>query len=208
MSYKHNSGLVKKTKYRIFVSHAEKDGEIVREFVELLYHIGLSEENIICSSISEIGIPIRVDIYEYLRNLIDSDDIITIFMLSKNYYASVACLNEMGAVWMKQTDYYTVLLPGFTFEQIKGAINPNKKGIQLDEVNLRDNLTSFKNSITELFQLPRIAEQRWEKYRDIFIEFVNRTKKSEEIHINMEVNQIFCLNCSGYNIGYGVCFSQ
>lgn len=183
----------KKTNYYLFISHSEKDSKIVKEFVELLYHIGLNEENIFCSSISEIGVPTTVDIYEYLRNLLDSDHVITVFMLSDNYYSSAACLNEMGAVWLKQTDYYTILLPGFTFEQIKGAINPNKKGIKLDGTNLRDDLTLFKNSITELFQLPIISEQRWEKYRNTFIDFIN-TKAWEEICFNMEVNRACCIN--------------
>ena len=80
-----------------------------------------------CSSISEIGVPIKEDIYDYLRTLLDSEPIIPIFMLSENYYESAACLNEMGAVWITQKDYFTFLLPGFEFKQIKGAINPNKK---------------------------------------------------------------------------------
>lgn len=35
---------------------------------------------------SEIGVPVKEDIYEYLRNLLDSEQVIPIFMLSDNYY--------------------------------------------------------------------------------------------------------------------------
>ena len=84
-----------------------------------------------CSSISEIGVPIKEDIYAYLRDLLDSEEVIPIFMLSDNYYSSAACLNEMGAVWMKQKDYFTFLLPDFEFSKIKGAINPGKRGVSL-----------------------------------------------------------------------------
>ena len=80
----------------LFISHAEKDSKVVEKFVDLLYDMGVPEKSMFCSSISEIGVPIREDIYEYLRNLLDSVHVIPIFMLSDNYYASAACLNEMG----------------------------------------------------------------------------------------------------------------
>lgn len=101
----------------LFISHAEKDSELVEKFVDLLYDMGVSEKSMFCSSISEIGVPIKEDIYDYLRNLLDSEQVIPVFMLSDNYYASAACLNEMGAVWMKQKDYFTFLLPGFEFSK-------------------------------------------------------------------------------------------
>lgn len=80
----------------LFISHAEKDSILIEKFVDLLYDMGIPEESMFCSSISEIGVPIKEDIYEYLRNLLDSEQVIPIFMLSDNYYASAACLNEMG----------------------------------------------------------------------------------------------------------------
>ena len=133
-------------KIRIFISHAEKDDIIVEKFVDLLLDMGVPQDKIFCSSISEIGVPIKEDIYEYLGNLLDSEQIIPIFMLSDNYYASVACLNEMGAVWVKKMDYYTFLLPEFKFTQIKGAINPSKRGILL-EYNTERELQNLKQDL-------------------------------------------------------------
>ena len=103
----------------------------------------------------------KQDIYDYLRKTLDLDDVITVFMLSDNYYKSAACLNEMGAVWLKQSSYYTFLLPEFEYKDIKGAINANVKGIKLDITNKRLNgdLTNFKKRIenvlmgVELFML-------------------------------------------------------
>lgn len=51
----------------LFISHAEKDEQVVRLFVDLLYDIGVPEDTMLCSSISEVGIPIKVDIYDYLK---------------------------------------------------------------------------------------------------------------------------------------------
>ena len=52
---------------KLFISHSEKDREIISAFVDLLYDIGLKEENMFCSSRTDIGVPIKEDIYEYLR---------------------------------------------------------------------------------------------------------------------------------------------
>ena len=190
------STLAQKKKHRLFISHAEKDATIVKALVELLYRIGLNEDDIFCSSISEIGVPIRYDIYEYLRNLLDSEDVVPVFMLSKNYYNSAACLNEMGAVWIKQADYYTLLLPGFSFGQIRGAVNPSKKGIKLDGENLIGDLTGLKDSIVELFHLPGISELRWANYCNEFIEFIqskNKIAKSNDHGFDIKASQAFAI---------------
>lgn len=180
---------------RLFISHAEKDFCVTQAFVELLYRIGLSENNIFCSSISELGVPIKEDIYTYLRNLLDSDDVIPIFMLSENYYTSAACLNEMGAVWLRQKDYYIFLLPGFTFKEIKGAINPSKRGIKLDNARraLRGDLNLFKDELCQAFELTPIAEQRWEDYRDSFIDSIQNSNDIDEITFDIAESDTFCI---------------
>ena len=187
----------------LFISHAEKDKEIVSHFVELLYQLGFNKKNMFCSSISHLGVPIREDIYDYLRNLLDSEAVIPIFMLSDAYYRSPACLNEMGAVWVKQKDYFTFLMPGFEFKKIKGAISINKRAIQLggDIKQLKGDLTSFKNDICNIFGLS-IDEVRWEDCRDSFMiklqTSVAATRKSIIAIRNVEG---FCIG----QVNYGAC---
>lgn len=185
----------------IFISHSEKDSKIVSDFVDLLYAIGLKEEDMFCSLLSEIGIPIREDIYDYLRNLLDTDNVIPIFMLSDNYYSSPACLNEMGAVWIKRNEnYFTFLLPGFEFKQIKGAINPNRKSIKLDSdiTNLKGELSNFKKEICALFHTS-ISDNRWERQRDYFIEKINTT--SANAVINLSEHRGYCIG----EVNHGGC---
>lgn len=183
----------------LFISHAEKDEQVVRLFVDLLHDIGVPEDTMLCSSISEVGIPIKVDIYDYLRDVINKDNIIPIFMLSENYYKSAACLNEMGAVWVGQKDYYIFLIPPFNFSDIKGAINPNKKGIRLDYsnqmelYNLRDGLNQFKSQMEYIFNLKTL--KNWERRRDEFI------KNIHSGYVN-KGNRIIPLDkCEGFCIG-------
>lgn len=183
----------------LFISHAEKDTEMVEKFVDLLYDIGVPEESIFCSSISEIGVPITEDIYEYLRNLLDSEQVIPVLMLSDNYYASAACLSEMGAIWVKQNNYFTFLLPDFEFSKIKGAINPSKRGILLgykserELQNLKADLNQFRDEIIKFFNIEE--KKVWERRRDEFIARIQKVK------MDMGVTDISLEECEGYCIG-------
>ena len=170
----------------LFISHSEKDKEFVRLFVDLLYQIGLNEKNIFCSSLHEVGVPLCEDIYEYLRNMLDSDTLIALFMLSDNYYDSVACLNEMGAIWVRQTEYFTFSLPYFNLEIIRGAINPrlNALDFNLDQERLKARLTEFKNRICSMFELESISENRWERLRDNFLDDINNLPNGICIDLN------------------------
>lgn len=182
----------------LFISHAEKDNNLVEKFVDLLYDIGVPEESMFCSSISEIGVPIKEDIYEYLRNLLDSEQVIPVFMLSNNYYTSAACLNEMGAVWMKQKDYFTFLLPDFKFSQIRGAINPSKKGISLwysserELNNLKEDLNQFREQVCNLLCIEK--HRNWERKRDNYIAQIQKLKaEMSVIDINVERYEGLCV---------------
>ena len=83
-------------KYKMFISHSSKDSNAVNEFIGFLLKIGMSEKNIVCTSVAGTHISIRQDIYQYLNNLLSNEKVYAIFFLSDNYYTSPVCLNEMG----------------------------------------------------------------------------------------------------------------
>lgn len=101
-------------------------------------------------------------------------------MLSKNYYKSVACLNEMGATWILQKKYTSILLPGFVFEQIKGAVNAGKVGIKLDgmENDIKYRLKQLRDNLQLEFELEDISDRQWYRYVDTFIEKIKDIKGS------------------------------
>ncbi len=169
-------------KNKVFISHATKDSEYVSAFVNLLEDIGLSEDEIVCSSISGYGIPLGEDIYDWLSSQFQEFNLHVIFMLSENYYKSVACLNEMGAAWVLKQKYDSILLPNFDFPQIKGAINPNKIGIKLDseENELNHRLNELKDNIIEEFNLKTISATKWERHRNEFSNNIKKIVQSKE----------------------------
>ena len=164
-------------KTKIFISHSSNDEKLISKFVDLLVDMGLTKEDLFCSSVPDYGIPLNEDIYDYLASLFRNYDIYVIFMLSKNYYNSTACLNEMGAAWVLKSDYTSVLLPGFSYQEIKGAVNPNKIGFKLDD---EDEL--LKRRLGELIRIlaertgKSIPEMRWERKRNNFVEAIKLTK--------------------------------
>lgn len=71
-------------------------------------------------------------------------------MLSKNYHDSYMCLNEMGAAWVKKAKYQSILLPGFNFPDIQGAIDPRDICFKLDDPENRNYaLNDLKDRVIE-----------------------------------------------------------
>lgn len=167
-------------KKKVFISHASKDILAVKHIVELLELIGFDKSNVFCSSIEPYGIPTGMDIYEYLQKQFRDFELHVILVLSNNYYNSIACLNEMGAAWVLSCSQTVMLLPGFSFSDIDGAINPRKIAIQFrpgmndtDLYNMKSRIDGF---IEEMAQLssnkpnkPHIREEK----RDGFINAMN-----------------------------------
>ena len=171
----------KMAKPKIFISHSSSDSHYVEPLVELLADIGLTNDTLFCSSVPDYAIPLNQDIYEYLASLFCNHALYVIFILSDNYYGSPASLNEMGAAWVLKNEYTSILLPGFEYREIKGAVNPNKIGMKLndDEALLKKRLGELKNIISEKFNIS-IPEMRWENKRNNFIENIKELYQREE----------------------------
>lgn len=157
-------------KSKIFISHSSNDLKYVEPLVELLADIGMTNDNLFCSSVPDYSIPLNQDIYDYLATLFREYKLYVIFALSDNYYQSPACMNEMGAAWVLKNEYTSILLPSFEYKEIKGAVNPNKIGMKLDDDDelLKKRLGELKNIISENFGIS-VPEMRWEKKRNDFI---------------------------------------
>lgn len=169
----------KKIESRLFISHSSKDLGYVEAFVEFLNDIGMDKENMFCSSVEGYDIQWGENIYDYLSNEFNDKkkNLVVLFMLSKNYYESPACLNEMGAAWVLKKDYRSILLPGFEFKDMTGAINPYNIAIKLEDDKLRNKLNDIKIQFQNFFGLKKIDEHDWDRIRDKFIKKINNNQK-------------------------------
>lgn len=156
---------------KIFISHSSQDLMFVQPLVELLEALGLTDDNMFCSSVSGYNVPLDKNIYDYLKEQFQNFNLRVVFMLSDNYYRSVASMNEMGAAWVLQSRYTSVLLPQFRFKDIKGAIDPLRISIKLDsgDNELKARLNELKDTLVNEFELRPLSQNIWERYRDKFI---------------------------------------
>lgn len=186
---------------KIFISHSSLDKDYVSDIVELLEDLGIRGNQLFCSSIPGYGIPLDEDIYDYLKQQFQEYDLHIIFVLSDNYYKSPACLNEMGATWVLQKRYTTILLPGFDFKEVKGAIDPTKIAIKLDgdSLDVKEKLGQLKDSIVQEFSLTSISDIRWEKKRDKFISKINNNECINH-NISDEAIELLSTACANNDI--------
>lgn len=178
---------------KLFLSHSSKDLWAVSSFVYFMYKIGLSEKDILCSSVPETKISIGNDIYDYLNNYLSSEELYVIFFLSDNYYSSPVCLNEMGAVWLKRSDSLNLLLNGLDFSDVKGVVGNTKIGIKLGNC---DSMT--KASFNELLEILKNkfnicpSPTNWEIARDNFLKSVTESHRQ----IDMSFSRSYCIGDS------------
>ncbi len=166
---KENQLQIKKAN-KVFISHSQKDIKIVKKFVDLLNRIGLDRNTLFCSSVPGFNIKQGSgDIFDYLRSEFNNNNLFVVFMLSKNYYESVACLNEMGATWVLQKQYQTILLPEFDFKDIVGAINLRDISFKLDDkFNRISAMGEFKDNIINFLQFDTVDSTVWDYRRERF----------------------------------------
>lgn len=160
----------------LFISHSHEDSGFVDALVELLRTLGFNKTSMFCSSVEGYGVTEGNDIYDTLKNLFRQYDIYVVFVLSEHYYASAACLNEMGAAWVLQSNYSTILTKGFRPRDIHGAINPNKKAIVIDDArHVRSALNDFRERVMGVFELEDKDDIIvWEDNRNRFLEKVGK----------------------------------
>lgn len=170
--------------YKVFISHSGEDKDFVYELVRLLEFLGIdSSQKLLCSSIEGYMIPTSEDFAEYILKQFYDYNLFVIIVHSKDYYSSPYCLNEMGAAWVLKTDYYSFLIKGFDFNDMKGVINQRTISVRVDESEAKARLNELKDKLLPLFKPQGVNDSRWEKIRDEFLEKVNSNLISNKHNI-------------------------
>ena len=153
---------------RIFISHSSKDKDIMEKFTDdiLQLGIGLSPEDIFCTSIEEMGIKNGDDIRRHIRVNVQSADF-SFLMISKNYKQSEICLNEMGAVWATDNRVRFYILPDVDFKEIGWLCDAYKADKLANSVVL----DTLEQELTDFYGLPRKGTI-WSRHRQNFIDYL------------------------------------
>ena len=145
-----NTKASKSTIMKIFISHSSKNANYGNALVELLTGIGIKSEQIIFTSNTAYGIPIGQNIFNWLKDRINENPHV-IYLLSQEYYSSIACSNEMGAAWVVENQHTMIFTPNFeldSYEFQNGALDPREIGFYIDN---EERLTAFIESLKAPF---------------------------------------------------------
>lgn len=156
---------------KIFLSHRSSDKKFGDALEKFIIGLGVKNNQLIYTSHPLHKIPMDVNIYDYLRQNIHQK-LFVIILWSNEYLESPACLNEMGAAWVTQSDYTSFYTPDFEFGNPKYhdcAVDTRKMGAVLKpDSHCKASMIEFKNKILDMFKLS-IDEQSWTYLLEEFI---------------------------------------
>lgn len=163
----------------IFISHKSDDKKYGHALRNFLIGLGIKNEQLIYTSHELHKIPFGKNIYEYLRTNIHSN-VFMIILWSDKYLESPACLNEMGAAWVVQSDYTNIYTPTFHFGNPKYrecAVDTNKMGAVLNgDGHCKTSMIELKDKVQALFGLDN--DEKTTSY--LLDQFMNEIRNNEE----------------------------
>ena len=174
--------------HKIFISHASKDLEIVNYFVDQVLRLGLgiSNEQIFCTSLEGMGIRTGKEFREEIKNKITDSELVLI-MLSKNYKESEICLNEMGAAWVLGKTIIPILLPSISLKEV-GILQITNT---IAQINTGPGIDNINHAIRETLNFKTNADIRiWNKHRTVFLKLFDVEKNEEKENSNNEIQLI------------------
>lgn len=160
---------LKVSRKRIFISHSSKDKQYITKFVNqiLCLGIGVSPDDVFCTSIEDLGIKNGEDIRNHIHDNIRSAEY-SFLMISDNYKASEICINEMGAVWAYDAKVRQYMLPCAKVEKL-GWLCDSRKAQNLSDAVALDQL--YKEMRLHFGIVPDNFEH-WSRIREEFVKSV------------------------------------
>lgn len=156
---------------KIFISHRSTDKKYGDALEKLIIGLGVKNNELIYTSHPLHKIPLDENIYDYLKQNINQK-IFVIILWSNEYLESPACLNEMGAAWVTQSDYTNIYTPDFAFGNPRYhecAVDTRKMGAVLNaDANCKASMLEFRDKVLEIFDL-KVDEQTWTYLLEQFI---------------------------------------
>jgi hypothetical protein len=153
---------------KIFISHSSKDATVVEEIVDLLEIIGVTHEQIFCSSLEGYSIGLGQDFLQRIKDELNGN-VLVLFVITPNFYSSPVSLCEMGAAWVKTTKHIPIVVPPLSYEDVKGVI-PLTQGFKINEP-LKWN--TLKEQLEEWFGIKHSTSSSvWERKRDKAIQAI------------------------------------
>lgn len=177
-----------KTK-KIFVSHCSKDKYIVNKFVDLIKSIGVKNDQIYYSSYEETGAEYLEDCFDRIEQEFIENELLVIFMISRDFYKSEVCMAETGATWVLcKKNYIPVILPPYEYNNIGGVVRSTQNSLLLDSPEISVKLEKLKEKIEEFLEIEdKVSSTEWTRKKEEFIEYIEeQVKKIEDLQYEIK----------------------
>ena len=187
-------------KTKIFISHSSKDKDLVSEFCDRILRlgIGLSTDDIFCTSIEDMNIKNGDDIRKHIKENILSADF-SFLLISDNYKKSEICLNEMGAVWATDNNVRYYLLPNTGIDKLGWLCDANQAEQLIDHIVL----DKLYNELASYYDL-NVKLETWSRQRMTFVDNVTKSHRDipQKIDLRPEssIDRIYALIKSTPNL--------
>lgn len=158
----------------IFVSHAVKDKDLVKEIVSLIEDgMGVPEDEIFCSSLDGYGIPTGENFVTHIKSQLIKPKIV-VLVLTPAYFESKFCISELGAAWIMSHTRFPILVPPLQYSDVKDVI----LGVQVakvdDDIKYNELLGSIRSSIA----LTAKSQTKWDLKRRAFLKSLDPILKN------------------------------
>lgn len=149
---------------KVFVSHSSKDKTVVDAFVDKILRlgIGISPEEIFCTSLEDLRIKNGEDIRHHIHeNILGCE--YAFLLISDNYFKSAICQNELGAVWVSDAKVKIYTFPDVKIPESLGWLCEPKVAERLNDEHALDCLfEEMKTDFSLSTSLTTFSKQRAE----------------------------------------------
>lgn len=126
---------------KIFISHATSERLLGERLLDALVSAGIPKNEIFFSSRYHNGVELGEEIDSTIRKALQDSEVV-ILLLSRSFYQSEYCMNEVGAAWALEKPIAPILTDGLRIEDMKGFINGSRIAFR-PASNSPDDLLAF-----------------------------------------------------------------
>jgi TIR domain len=149
---------------KVFISHATEDKPLAEALSDLIEAgIGLTHDQIFCTSLAGQGIPAGTDFKQHIQGEL-AHSVVVIALLTPNYYASAFCLCELGGTWVLSKDFLPFVTPLAGFGDLKAVL----KGVQALRIDQDTDLDEMRDRLLAFAASPA-PTPRWSVKKDKFL---------------------------------------
>lgn len=177
---------MKNKKKPIVISHASKDKALADKLSDLLTNgCAVDPNDILCTSLEGKGIPAGTTSFiQYLKEQFQEPDLV-ILLLTENFFASLFCLCELGAVWALELPNFPLVVPPMD----KGHLKATLAVAQAGDINNASYLDELRDRIKETVGT-EVATATWNVKRDTFLQALDAVLKTLEKPTNVPVEKL------------------